>query len=184
MKQIFFLLFFFACLSSYSQSSRVAIETDAPSGDERFQLDLRNNSNSNLSASVIRMFTGTNSNLVESGIRNFPSSYDAVTGYAGYMTLSNDRSGLIFRADQSNSNMLFLLGGFPIDQHQKMILTSDGNLGVGAFSPTSRVQVKGGDIYLEDIGTGVIMRSPDGSCWRMTVTDVGSADFEKLVSCP
>jgi hypothetical protein len=129
------------------------------------------------------MFTGTGSNMIESGLRNLPHSYDAVLGYGGYLAISNNGSGLVFRADQDNSNMRFLLGGFPIQQHQKMIITSTGNLGVGAYSPDARVQVKGGDVYLEDIGTGVIMKSPNGSCWRLTVTDAGAPNFES-VDCP
>ncbi|NND31335.1 MAG: hypothetical protein HKN76_02005 [Saprospiraceae bacterium] len=184
MKHLTTIICILATSMIYGQSSRVEFETDAPSGEERFQLDLRNNSNGNASASVFRMFAGTDANMVESGIRNFPNSYDAVTGYGGYMTLSNATKGIIFRADQGNSDMRFLLGGFPIQDHQKMILTSVGNLGVGANDPAARVQIKGGDVYLEDVGSGVIMKSPDGSCWRLTVTDLGDPDFEKLMNCP
>ena len=87
------------------------------------------------------------------------------------------------RAEEADSDVHFLLGGFPIQQHQKMILTSIGNLGVGAFDPAARLQIRGGDIYLEDVGSGVIMKSPDGSCWRLIVTDAGTPDFEKLTTC-
>ena len=80
--------------------------------------------------------------------------------------------------------MRFLHSDFPYQQHQKIFLTSPGNLGDLAYRPDARVQVKGGDIYLEDIDTGMILKSPDGSCWWLTVTDAGAPSFEKLLDCP
>ena len=46
------------------------------------------------------------------------------------------------------------------------------------------VPAQSGDIYVESIGRGVILRSPDGNCWRITVDESGSLQTQPLVSCP
>ncbi|MCK0130763.1 hypothetical protein MWU59_04520 [Flavobacteriaceae bacterium F08102] len=43
--------------------------------------------------------------------------------------------------------------------------------------------VKTSDIFIENVGSGVIMKSPDGNCWRMTVDNNGNPVFQSI-SCP
>jgi len=43
--------------------------------------------------------------------------------------------------------------------------------------------VKSGDVYLETIGTGVILRSPNGACWRLSPDNTGALGTAP-VSCP
>jgi len=43
---------------------------------------------------------------------------------------------------------------------------------------------KGGDVYIEDIDKGIIMKSPDGKCWRGTLDNSGSLHFTQLDACP
>lgn len=45
------------------------------------------------------------------------------------------------------------------------------------------VEVKTGDVYIENIGSGVILTSPNGNCWRMTVSDAG-AQVITSIPCP
>ncbi len=40
-----------------------------------------------------------------------------------------------------------------------------------------------GDIFLEDINAGIIMKSPNGQCWRGLMTDNGTLAFSQVV-CP
>ena len=49
-----------------------------------------------------------------------------------------------------------------------------GNVGIGTTSPTSKLEVDEGDIEVADSASGLILRSPDGTRYRITVAN-GSA---------
>jgi hypothetical protein len=40
--------------------------------------------------------------------------------------------------------------------------------------PKSTIHVFTGDVNIEQIGSGIIMKSPNGSCWRITIDDEGN----------
>jgi hypothetical protein len=82
--------------------------------------------------------------------------------------------------DQNKS--FFIIGGNN-DFNKKFIITTDGNVGVGTEAPLSKLDVTGGDIYINNINSGVIMKSPNGSCFRMTVSDAGEPVFTPI-TCP
>jgi hypothetical protein len=64
--------------------------------------------------------------------------------------------------------------------------THDGRTGLGFYYteiPPSKFSVKGGDVNILDVGSGVIMKSPNGNCWRMTVNNAGQPVFT-AITCP
>lgn len=71
----------------------------------------------------------------------------------------------------------------PTGTERLLTLSNSGHLGLGTNYPLAKVHVKGGDVYLEDIGTGVIMKSPNGSCWRVTVDNTGNFT-STAITCP
>ncbi len=72
---------------------------------------------------------------------------------------------------------------FGTNGKERLRIKNDGKIGIGTATPASQLQVKGGDIYLEDIGNGVIMKSPNGNCWRLTVDNSGNPVFT-TTPCP
>lgn len=65
----------------------------------------------------------------------------------------------------------------------RLMVHSNGNVGVGTSIPTSKLQVNGGDAYVSSIGSGVILRSPNGSCFRVTVSNAGALGTA-AIACP
>jgi hypothetical protein len=49
-----------------------------------------------------------------------------------------------------------------------------GNVGIGTTSPTSKLEVDSGDIEIHDSANGLILRSPNGTRYRVQVDDSGN----------
>jgi len=74
-------------------------------------------------------------------------------------------------ADEGNSNAW------------RLVIDKTGNVGIGTTSALSKLQVSGGDVYINDINSGVIMTSPNGSCWRITPDNSGTL-VSTAITCP
>ncbi len=64
-----------------------------------------------------------------------------------------------------------------------LFLANNGNIGIGTGEPKAKLQVTEGDIFIENIDRGIIMKSPDGKCWRGTLSNQGQLIFTELPEC-
>lgn len=67
----------------------------------------------------------------------------------------------------------------------QLTITPNGNVSIGGGqnAAKSKLQVTSGDVYIDTIGSGVIMKSPNGNCWRVTINDTGAFASTSII-CP
>jgi len=53
-------------------------------------------------------------------------------------------------------------------------INTDGNIGIGTVSPASKLTVDSGDVEIIGDTSGVILESPDGTRYRVTVANGGT----------
>jgi hypothetical protein len=73
---------------------------------------------------------------------------------------------------------------FGTNSTERLRILANGNIGIGTATANTKVQVAGGDIYLEDTNSGIILKSPNGtSCYRVTVDNAGNL-ITTSIACP
>jgi len=177
----------FTCLS---QDNFISIEANVdqfgPNFDRVF-IKAENENNGTHSVSSIDVLSGTDENSSKGAFATFAHSYTAIPKLGGFTLLSNGRpdgigKGLTLMARSKGGIIKFLTSGNQ-PENERMRITENGNIGIGTSEPKERLQVSDGDIYLEDIASGVIMKSPDGNCWKGTLDNTGNLNFVTTV-CP
>ena len=182
--------FLLSCLLfafTYSQNQLV-VEDNVASGPERALIVEHNMDSGSNGLTALSLMSGTGQNLSSASIVNYNANYTAIPDYAGYLTLlsgSNSTAGrgINLVAQRSGANIRFYLGGIQASDIG-MVLESNGNLGVGESNPRTKVHVTNGDIYIDDTTSGIIMKSPNNNCWRVTIDNTGAMVSTPLISCP
>ncbi len=86
----------------------------------------------------------------------------------------------VFGTSQENQSLSIVTG----TTNTRMFINAEtGNIGVGSEDPMAKFQVKDGDIFIEDINRGIIMKSPDGRCWRGVLNNSGQLEFTEIPDC-
>ncbi len=76
-----------------------------------------------------------------------------------------------------SNDIYTLTGASPSVGYKVAAIRTSGEFGIGTTEPNSRLEVANGDIFISDIECGIIMKSPDGSCWRGTLDINGRLNF-------
>ena len=99
--------------------------------------------------------------------------------------------GVFFGSPSSNSsarlfldNDIFSIGRANSTDNLSMLnFNVNGNIGINEVNPKAKLHVNNGDVYIEEIGSGLIMKSPNGQCWRYTPDNTGQL-ISTSVGCP
>ena len=100
--------------------------------------------------------------------------------YVDVSGVNNDLTGLSFYVGTPTSQ-----GDTTKD---KLVIGTNGNIYIGYESsittyPTSKLNVANGDVYLSSVDSGIVMKSPDGNCWKTTITSAGILQTLSI-TCP
>jgi hypothetical protein len=60
------------------------------------------------------------------------------------------------------------------DSNEAIRIIDSGKVGIGTASPASKLEVDGGDIEIDDSASGLILRSPNGTRYRVQVDNSGN----------
>ena len=171
-----------------SQRMHVETQSDLNTPLDRLQLKLHNSSTNNESFGGLGISagnSGTNTWLehLSSTYSVYQSSYSDLNDL-GYLTTNGSNGLMLFSTTTGlNSKIRFAVGlnvnNAPLTQ---MTLNQSG-LGLGTESPKSKIEVANGDVYVSDPSKGIILKSPNGNCWRVTIDNSGNM-IRNAISCP
>ncbi|MEO7539357.1 MAG: hypothetical protein ABIV21_04980, partial [Pyrinomonadaceae bacterium] len=95
-------------------------------------------------------------------------------------------TGIGFNTDVgANLNFATAIGaGAVVTQSSSVVLgTTNVNVGMGVTAPKTKLHVAGGNVYIAGSPNGIIMTSPNGTCYKITVADGGGLT-SGLIACP
>jgi len=96
---------------------------------------------------------------------------------------NGNRHGMIFNLNDDLNDGNSYIKFNDNHNHHTLTILNNGNTGFGTDKPQTRIHLEDGDIYLSDIQSGIIMKSPDGQCWRGRLNEQGVLVFTSI-DCP
>ncbi len=162
----------------------LSIEGNDEDGAGRNYVSISNTSLSNRSAAILSLSAGNTDH--KTNLIHLSETYDFENNdFNDFGQLDSRGAGLLLTAPDSIGVIRFMTNHTTVTNApiERMRISSNGNVGIGTRVPASKLQVTDGDVFIENINNGVIMKSPDGNCWRITVQDDGSLKTT-TIACP
>ncbi|PYS50159.1 MAG: hypothetical protein DMF68_08100 [Acidobacteria bacterium] len=87
-----------------------------------------------------------------------------------------------FNFSRDGSNGALKIQGNQVGSNNIALVPASGNVGIGTSDPKARLHVAGGNLYVAN-PNGVIITSPNGACWLLTVSNAGALSSISI-PCP
>jgi hypothetical protein len=110
------------------------------------------------------------------------TSYDQLGTLTGVSVFLNENVGILEGVVAGVSTTIIQWDEtdirFQTNELERVIIDNDGNVGIGTGTPTEILDVVGniqatGNVSVTDVGSGFILKSPDGTPWKIEVSDLG-----------
>jgi hypothetical protein len=149
--------------------------------DGRTLLQLHNKSSVSYATTNLRIKTGNTQYVTM--LAHYGPTYTQYPNFADYGLMLSTGPGLMMQAPAGN--IRFMTGAAPnnVGIYDRMTITNDGNVGIGTQTPAAKLEVTNGDVYVNDATKGIILKSPNGGCWRVTVDNSGNF-VRTSITCP
>jgi len=161
--------------------TKLRIEGNVSEGDNRAFIRLRNINTGNKATVSLTLESNDKSYGTAFGFTS--DSYLGIPDFNKMGVISTNGKGFSIYSSSNYGSIRFYTN---VDQNgiiERMRINAEGNIGIGTKEPAAKLQIADGDIYISDIRKGIIMKSPDGNCWRGNVDNNGRLNFIKI-SCP
>lgn len=169
-------------IGTNNPSNPLHIEGMSNGLDGRTFLSIHNNSTDMHSGANMRIYSGSN----DDSFLHFShkgESYTALPNWENTSAIWNKGNGLfLISSNGENSSIRFCTN--TINAYtERMRIDAFGNVGIGTETPSSKLHIAEGDIYMENIYSGIILKSPNGECWKISVNNDGSISTTSI-ECP
>ncbi len=161
--------------------TKLRIEGSVSEGDDRAFIRLRNTDTGNKATVSLTLESNDKSYGTAFGFTS--DSYLAIPDFNKMGVISTNGKGFSIYSSSNYGSIRFYTNVNQNGIIERMRINSEGNIGIGTNEPTAKLQIAEGDIYISNISKGVIMKSPDGNCWRGSLDNNGRLNFIKI-SCP
>jgi hypothetical protein len=70
-----------------------------------------------------------------------------------------------------------------VTQSNSLVLGNNSSVGIGTTAPREKLHVSGGRLFIDANNQGVVLRSPNGACFELKVSDAGGL-VVTAIACP